>query len=353
MNNARQTLDRLLERRDLSEAEAAALLGELTQADLAPALAGALLAALRAKGVTADEVRGFANAMRTLARKPLLPAAPDGRGIDAIDIVGTGGDVSGSLNLSTGAAMLAAACGLPVAKHGNRSISSRSGSADLMEALGLPMPLDERCAGECFAATGFTFFLAPYYHPAMKAVAPIRAALGVRTVFNMLGPLTNPAAPRFLLVGAYDAAAAELMAGTLAGSPIEHAWVVHGAAGWDEATPVGPFLAFDVRDNSIQRMEIDPAEFGLSRCLPKHLAGGDAAFNLAALVDVFECRDRGPHLDALLLQCGMALMIAGRAATISDGMAMGREALDSGTAHAWLNRLRQFARQASAGANSR
>ena len=161
MSLPRQFLERLLERRDLCEAEAAALLGALTQADMAPAMAGALLTALRAKGVTADEVRGFANAMRTLARKPLLPAAQDGRGLDAIDIVGTGGDVSGSLNLSTGAAMLAAACGLPVAKHGNRSISSRSGSADLMEALGLPMPLDERRAGECFAATGFTFFLAP------------------------------------------------------------------------------------------------------------------------------------------------------------------------------------------------
>jgi anthranilate phosphoribosyltransferase len=344
----RQTLEMLLERRNLSEPQAGALLGILTDAELAPAMAGALLAALRAKGVTADELRGFADAMRSLARKPLLPRAPDGRGIDAIDIVGTGGDVSGSLNLSTGAAMLAAACGLPVAKHGNRSISSRSGSADLVEALGLPMPLDEQRAGECFAATGFTFFLAPYYHPAMKAVGPVRAALGVRTVFNMLGPLTNPAAPRFLLVGAYDAAAAEVMAGTLAGTQIEHAWVVHGAAGWDEATPIGPFLAFDVRDNQVQRMEIDPAEFGIARCRTEHLAGGDAAYNLAALVDVLERRDAGPHLDALLLQCGMALMIAGRVSTIAAGMAKGREAIDSGLAGDWLNRLRQFARGAGA-----
>jgi anthranilate phosphoribosyltransferase len=346
MTAPRKTLELLLERRDFTEAQAAALLGVLTQPDLAPAMAGALLAALRAKGVTAEELRGFANAMRALARKPVLPPAPDARGIDAIDIVGTGGDVSGSLNLSTGAAMLAAVCGLAVAKHGNRSISSRSGSADLMEALGMPMPLDEKQVGECFAATGFTFLLAPYYHPAMKAVAPVRAALGVRTVFNMLGPLTNPAAPRFLLVGAYDAAAAELMAGTLAGTQIEHAWVVHGAAGWDEATPIGPFLAFDVRDNKIQRMEIDPADFGIARCRTEQLAGGDAAANLAALVDVFERRDRGPHLDALLLQCGMALMIAGRAASIDDGMSTARGAIDSGAAQAWLSRLRQFVRGA-------
>ena len=147
-------------------------------------MAGALLAALRAKGVTADEVRGFAGAMRALAVKPALPPS-----IDAIDIVGTGGDGSGSLNLSTGAALLAAACGLPVVKHGNRSISSRSGSADLIEAIGFTLPLDENRAAECFVATGFTFLFAPYFHPAMKALAPIRAALGMRTVFNLLGPL--------------------------------------------------------------------------------------------------------------------------------------------------------------------
>ena len=156
----------------------------LTAADLAPALAGALLAAVRAKGVDAAEVRGFAGAMRALARKPALPAD-----LDAIDIVGTGGDFSGSLNLSTGAALLAAACGLPVVKHGNRSITSRSGSADLIEQLGLVLPLDEHAPAHCFAATGFTFLFAPYFHPAMKALAPMRAALGVRTVFNLLGPL--------------------------------------------------------------------------------------------------------------------------------------------------------------------
>src|SRR3984885_14407970 len=241
MTSPKIILEQLLERRNLSEAEAAALLRQLTAPDLAPAMAGALLAALRAKGVTADEVRGFAGAMRALALKPALP-----EGIDAIDIVGTGGDASGSLNLSTGAALLTAACGLPVVKHGNRAISSRSGSADLIEALGFALPLDERQAQQCFAATGFTFLFAPYYHPAAQAVAPVRAALGIRTVFNLLGPLTNPAAPRFRLIGAYDAAAAELIAGTLAGMDIERAWVVHGAAGWDEATPIGPFLAFDV-----------------------------------------------------------------------------------------------------------
>jgi anthranilate phosphoribosyltransferase len=334
----RRTLEHLLEGRDLTESQAGDLLDQLTAPDLAPALAGALLAALRGKGVTAAEVRGFAGAMRRLARKPELPSAPD-----AIDIVGTGGDASGSLNLSTGAALLAAACGLPVVKHGNRSISSRSGSADLIEQLGFTLPLDETQAARCFEATGFTFLFAPYFHPAMKALAPIRAALGVRTVFNLLGPLTNPAAPRFRLIGAYDAATAELMAGTLAGMDIERAWVVHGAAGWDEATPIGPFLAFDVTRGAIRRCEIDPQEFGLAPCGPSDLAGSDAAANLRALLEVFAGRDRGAHCSALTLQCGLALFIAGRAATIAMGIDAARSALDSGRAQQWLQRLRQFA----------
>jgi anthranilate phosphoribosyltransferase len=342
VNIPKATLERLLERRDLSEAEAAALLKQLTAPDLAPAMAGALLAALRAKGVTADEVRGFAGAMRALALKPALP-----EGVDAIDIVGTGGDGSGSLNLSTGAALLAAACGLPVVKHGNRSISSRSGSADLLEAIGFKLPLDENRAAECFVATGFTFLFAPYYHPAMKALAPIRASLGIRTAFNLLGPLTNPAAPRYLLVGAYDAAAAELMAGTLAGMRIERGWVVHGASGWDEATPIGPFVAFDIAGGAIIRREINPEEFGIARCTPRDLAGGDAKANLQALIDVFEGRDVGPHLDTLVLQCGLALMISGRAQSIAGGMALARAVVESGKALAWMQRLRAFAQHSA------
>jgi anthranilate phosphoribosyltransferase len=323
----------------MSEADAAQLLVELAAPEFPAAMSGALLAALRAKGETAEEVRGFAHAMRALARRTSLPAD-----LDAIDIVGTGGDASGSLNLSTGAALLTAACGMPVVKHGNRSISSRSGSADLIEALGITLPLDEIAVARCYAATGFAFLFAPHFHPAMKALAPIRTALGVRTVFNMLGPLTNPAAPRFLLVGAYDAATAELLAGTLAGMPVARAWVVHGAAGWDEATPIGPFLAYEVCKGEIQRREVDPQEFGIERCAASALAGGDAAANLQALLEVFDGRDRGAHRAALLLQAGMALTIAGRAPAIGTGIAMAREVIDSGAARAWLERLRQFAR---------
>ena len=338
MQELRYTLEHLLDKRELTEAQAADLLGQLTVPELPPAMAGAVLAALRAKGVTAAEVRGFAGAMRRLARKPCLPSAPD-----AIDIVGTGGDSSGSLNLSTGAALLAAACGLPVVKHGNRSISSRSGSADLIEQLGFVLPLDEQAAAECFVATGFTFLFAPYFHPAMKSVAPIRGALGIRTVFNLLGPLTNPAAPRFYLIGAFDAAAAELMAETLAGMDVERAWVIHGASGWDEATPIGPFLAFDVMRGEVQRYHIDPREFGVGPCDAAELAGGDAIANLAAMRHVFEGRDRGAHRAALVLQCGLALFVAGRAASIAAGMETAQAVLDSGQALDWLHRLQSVA----------
>lgn len=345
MASARHTLDELLKGRNLTEAEAAALLQELTSESLPPALAGALLVALRMKGVTAAEVRGFAGAMRALSRKPDLPPLPD-----AIDIVGTGGDASGSLNLSTGAALLTAACGLPVIKHGNRSISSKSGSADLIEALGLSLPLDEERAVQCFRATGFTFLFAPYFHPAMKSLAPIRTALGVRTVFNLLGPLTNPAAPRYLLVGAFDAEAAKLMAETLAGTPLTRAWVVHGAAGWDEATPVGPALCYEVAGGSVIRCDIDPESFGIVRCAPADLAGADASHNLRELLKVFQGEDLGPHRSALLLQAGMALAIAGRAPSIGAGMELAAETLSSGAALKWLHRLQHFARGLRTGA---
>ncbi len=338
MPDARHTLESLLQARDLTEIEAAELLATLTQPELAPAMAGALLAALRGKGVTVAEVRGFAGAMRSLARKPQLSPAPD-----AIDIVGTGGDSSASFNLSTGAALLTAACGLPVVKHGNRSVSSRCGSADLIERLGFTLPLDETQAARCFAATGFTFLFAPYYHPAMKSLAAVRAVLGVRTVLNLLGPLTNPAAPRFQLLGAYDLAAAELLAGAVSGMKTERSWVIHGAAGWDEATPIGPFQVFDVRPGVVRRLEIDPRDFGFARCQPAELAGGDAAANLDALRDVFTGREQGAHRAALVLQSGLALFVAGRAPSMAAGFERAAAVLANGTAYAWLLRLQALA----------
>lgn len=337
MSNLRTTLENLLEHRSLSEAEASQLLLALTDESIAPAMAGALLAALRSKGVTPDEVRGFAKAMRALAKHPVIsPGAP------LVDIVGTGGDSSGSFNLSTGAGLLLAALDLRVVKHGNRAVSSRSGSADTLEQLGLKLPLDENAAGKCLDACGFTFLFAPYYHSATKAVAPIRQALGVRTVFNILGPLCNPAEPPFHLIGAFNVETAKLMAETLSGLPIERAYVVHGEPGWDEATPCGAFECFDVRPGKVIHRKRDPAEFGVPRCSPEDLKGGDAVYNAQCLRDVFEGRDRGAHRYAILLNAALVLELTGRAASPLEAMQQAAAAIDSGRAAEVLKKLAAF-----------
>jgi anthranilate phosphoribosyltransferase len=331
----RDTLEKLLARRDLSEAESEELLAHLTDPQIAPAMAGALLAALRSKGVVADEVRGFARAMRRLALRPEIPA-----GVRAIDVVGTGGDASGSLNISTGTALLTAACGVPVVKHGNRSISSRAGSADVLEALGLKLPLDERAAGAYLAACNFTFLFAPYYHPAMKSTAAVRSALGVRTVFNILGPLTNPAAPPFHLIGAFSLDMAKLIAQTLAGMDIERAFVVHGAEGWDEPTPVGPFTLFDVRPGSVEVEVRLPADYGIATCTAACLAGGDATHNARALRAVLLGEDRGPYRDCLLLGTALALEVAGQETSAREAVNRAASAIDNGGGRRVLEALK-------------
>ena len=333
----RSTLERLLEGRHLDEAQADELLVAMTDPQVPPALAGALLAALRRNGVTADEVRGFARAMRRLALRPQLTS-----GTPLVDVVGTGGDASGSLNLSTGTALLAAACGVRIAKHGNRAVSSRAGSADLLAQLGVPMPLDEAAAGRCLDATGFTFLFAPHYHPALKAIAPVRGALGIRTVFNLLGPLSNPAEPPYHLIGAYDLDAAQLMAEALAGMRIERVFVVHGEPGWDEPTPVGPFTVFDVKPGQVRRSVRDAGEFGLPACEAHELAGGDVATNAQAIREVFAGRERGAHRAALLLGVALVLELIGREHDPRRGVDCAAQAIDSGRASALLAKLAAF-----------
>ncbi|TLZ22104.1 MAG: anthranilate phosphoribosyltransferase [Gammaproteobacteria bacterium] len=332
---ARELLQQLLERRDLSQAQAEELLAHLTDPQLPPAMAGALLAALSTKGLVADEVRGFAQAMRRLAHRPELPA-----GLRALDIVGTGGDASGSFNISTGTALLTAACGVPVVKHGNRSVSSRCGSADVLEALGLAIPPDAPAALACLEATGFTFLFAPHYHPATRAIAPIRAALGVRTVFNILGPLVNPAQPPLHLVGAFSVEVARLIADTFQGLPMERAFVVHGALGWDEPTPAGPFTLFDVRPGRVEMQVRAPSQYGLAPCSASDLAGGDAGHNARALAAVLYGEDRGAHRDCLLLGTALALELAGETRAPREGLARAAAAIDSGAARRLLEALK-------------
>ena len=330
-----QLLDRILDGDSLSESEAAALMQELAAGEMEPALAGALLAGLRAKGETADEIRGFALTMRDLA---LHPAIPDGS--PTVDTVGTGGDNSGSLNLSTGTGLLAAACGARVVKHGNRSISSKSGSADILEHLGMPLPLDEQAAIDCLQATNFTFLFAPAYHPAMKAIMPVRNALGIRTLFNILGPLTNPAATPFQLIGAFSKDAAKLMADAFAGMPIERAFVVHGEPGWDEATPVGDFVLFDARSGSVAETVRTPEQYGMARCKPEELAGADAIHNAKDLRRVFDGEDRGPHRDALLMGASLMLEVLGTTSDAKEGVEMAASAIDDGSAKKLLADLK-------------
>ncbi len=331
----REVLDDLLAGTDLSVEEAEALVHQLTGGEIDPAAAGALLVALRAKGETPEEVQGFARAMRSLATDPLIDVT------GAVDVVGTGGDRSGSLNLSTGSAILAAAAGVPVVKHGNRSMTSASGSADVLEQLGLPMPLHEDQARRLFEMTGFTFLFAPHYHPAMAAVGPVRRALGVRTVFNILGPLTNPAAPAHLVIGAFDPDVARLMASALAGLDIERAFVIHGAGGWDEPSPLGDFLFLDVRPGEVDEAVRSPTDLGIPGCRPEDLAGGSPSHNARRLIDVFE-GERSAHRNAVVLGAGLALEVAGLAATAADAVEAAAAAIDDGRAAALAKSLAEF-----------
>ncbi|MGD8810787.1 MAG: anthranilate phosphoribosyltransferase [Gammaproteobacteria bacterium] len=334
--DTRRIFNTLLEGDSLDESTARDLLLALGSGEVTPALAGGLLTALRMKGETAAEIRGFALGMRQLAKRPILPEG------DHVDIVGTGGDASGSLNLSTGSALLAAACGASVVKHGNRSVSSRSGSADVLMSLGLPLPLDETASGQCLEHSGFTFLFAPHYHPAMQHIAPVRAALQVRTVFNILGPLTNPAEPAYHVIGAFSEEVGELMARTLAGMPLRRAFVVHGAEGWDEATPVGEFVCFDVTPGSVTRTVRDPLDVGIDRCAAADLLGGEPEDNCARLCNALAGDDTQAHRDALILGAALALEVTGRAASLRAGVEQARAALSAGKGRALLRRLAEF-----------
>ena len=327
MSAARALLEGVLEGRDLSAAEASEAMDLMTREDVPAGWKGALLAGLRAKGETADEVRGFALAMRAAARP-----VDAGQDLVLVDTCGTGGDGSHSFNVSTATSLACAAAGLGVVKHGNRSISSKSGSADVLEAMGITLPASPELAESLLERTGWTFLFAPHFHPAMKAVMPVRRGMGVRTIFNMLGPLTNPAQPPFQLIGAWSEEAAKLMAGALAGFPnLERAFVVHGTPHWDEATPMGPFIRFRVEDGVVTREVVDPLDYGIARCDENDLAGGDAAANAAAMRALFAGK-AGAIRDAVVLNTALVLELAenlepreavGRAAeVVGDGSSL-------------------------------
>lgn len=337
----KEIIGKLLAGDVLTDHEAGTLVGYLTTDDLDPAVAAAALAGLRTRGETAGEVRVFVKGLQDLALSPEIPDTSQ-----AVDVVGTGGDSSGSLNLSTGAALVAAAAGAEVIKHGNRSVSSRSGSFDVLAALGLDVPWDAGRAGEIFAETGFTYLFAPAFHPAMKSVAPVRQAMGARTIFNLVGPLANPARTPHLVVGVYGPDAARMIAETLSGLGITRAFVVHGEPGWDEPTPVGPYMLFDVTPGQVVESVEDPADFGIARCSPEELVGGDPADNAEAIRRVFK-GEKGAHRDALVLGAALALRVTGSA--VDDAIRSASAVLDDGGAGRLLEKLTALAGQESVG----
>ncbi len=330
-------LNRILAGEHLSSAEAEEAMNAILEGAASPVQIGAFLVALRMKGETAGEVLGFARAMRAKATRV---DAGGGTG-PLLDIVGTGGDGHSTFNISTTAAFVAAGAGVRVAKHGNRSISSRCGAADVLEGLGVRLLVDPELMGRAIREVGIGFLFAPALHPAMKHAQPVRRELKVRTVFNILGPLTNPAGADCQLAGAPSLEAAELMARVLAELGLRRAFVVHGSDGLDEITLTGKTYAFEVRDGSVTRRDFSPADFGLPSARLEEFRGGDAAEN-AAIVRTVLAGETGPRRDIVLANTAAALVAAGRARDLPEGVAVAAESIDSGAARRKADELAAF-----------
>ncbi len=317
--------------RALTRDEAEAAFALLLAGEATPAQTGAFLMGLRVRGESVDEIAGAVAAMRARMVRVRAPAG-------AIDIVGTGGDGHGTYNVSTLAAIITAACGVPVAKHGNRASSSRSGASDVLSALGLAAELDAADVERCLAQAGIGFMAAPRHHAAMRHVAAVRAELGTRTIFNLLGPLSNPAGVTRLLVGAFSPDWLEPLARVLGVLGAERAWLVHGADGLDEVSTTGPTQVVAWEHGSLRRFTIEPEAHGLRRAALVELVGGDATQNAAALRAVLDGAP-GAYRDIAALNAAAALVIAGRAADLDAGLALAVAAIDGGEARAVLERL--------------
>jgi anthranilate phosphoribosyltransferase len=332
-----QALARLFDGRDLTREEARETMAEIMAGEATQAQIAGLLVALKVKGETADEIAGCAEAMR----EHVLQVNPSRT--DLVDVVGTGGDGANTYNISTAAALVTAAAGAAVAKHGNRSASSQTGSADVLEALGFRLDLPPERIERSIDELGFGFLFAQAHHPAMRHAAPVRRELATRTVFNVLGPLTNPAGARALVLGVYAPELARTLADALVQLDVTRAYVVHGAGGIDELSPCGPNLVCEVHAGRILEYELDPLDLGVERCDPRELRGGDAASNAAALRDVLAGADGG-HRSAVLLNAAGGIAAVSEADDIREGLAQAREAIDSGAAATRLDELVEFSR---------
>jgi anthranilate phosphoribosyltransferase len=328
----------LLDGHDLSREQAREAMSAIMAGEATPAQMGGFLVALRIKGETPDEIAGFAEAIRG----HVLMVTPTRD--DLVDTCGTGGDGQATINISTAAALVAAAAGAGVAKHGNRAVSSASGSADVLEALGFSLDVPPERIARSIDELGFGFLFAPTHHPGFRHAAPVRRELATRTVFNVLGPLTNPAGARAQIVGVYDPGLVPTIAEVLSRLGARRAFVVHGAFGVDELSPAGPNLVCEVVNGSVRRREIDPLDLGIDRCAPEELRGGSPEENAAVIRAVFAGEERGARRDAILINAAGAIAAGGHADDLRDGLEIARETLDSGAAAERLEALAQFSR---------
>ena len=315
----------------LTREEAVTAFDSMMSGEATPSQMGGLLMALRVRGETVEEITGAVSAMRSKMLRVSAPA-------DAVDIVGTGGDGSGSVNVSTCASFIVAGAGIPVAKHGNRALSSRSGAADVLASLGVRIDLKPEQVGRCVREAGIGFMFAPAHHPAMKNVGPTRVELATRTIFNLLGPLSNPAGVKRQMVGVFSRQWVQPLAQVLRNLGAESVWVVHGSDGLDEITLTGPTFVAALEKGEIRTFEVTPEEAGLPRCSSEGLKGGDAADNAVALQSVVDGMP-SPYRDVALLNAAAALIVSGRANTLKEAVAIGQKSLDSGAAAARLKQL--------------
>ncbi len=325
-------LEKLMRRENLTVEESAEAMGTIMSGQATPAQIGALLVGLTMKGERPAEIVGLATTMRANA-VPLSKKFDD-----VFDTCGTGGDRSGTFNISSAAALVASAAGLRVAKHGNRSVSSQCGSADVYEALGVNVAAEPSVVERSLDEVGIAFFFAPTFHPSMRHAGPVRRELAIRTAFNLLGPLTNPAGTRYQLVGVPHSELTELIAKALLMLGSERAWVVHGADGIDEMSTTGHTKVSECRDGAVSTFYVHPSDFGIPKADPNDLKGADAAANAAILLAILD-GEKGARRDVVLLNAGASLFVGGRAASVREGIERAAEAIDSGAARRKLDAM--------------
>ncbi|HWG67616.1 MAG TPA: anthranilate phosphoribosyltransferase [Rhodanobacteraceae bacterium] len=328
-----EALQRTIEHREIFHDEMIDLMRQIMRGEVSPAMTAAILTGLRVKKETVGEIAGAATVMRELAEHVTVAPHPH-----MLDIVGTGGDGAHSFNISTASMFVAAAAGACIAKHGNRGVSSSSGSADVLEALGAQIDLGPEQVAHCIEKTGIGFMFAPRFHPAMKAVAPVRREMGVRTLFNILGPLTNPAGAPNILMGVFHPDLVGIQVRVLQRLGVERALVVHGKDGLDEISLGGATLVGELRDGKVREYEIEPEQFGIPMASSRNLRVSDAGESKAMLLHVLDGLDGVAH-NIVLLNAGAALYAAGVAASIADGIEHARAAIDDGTARAKLDQF--------------